>query len=208
MKILLWFSLIGAADASTVFIDSGAFDTNNSGHATVDLSGLLHPNPGWAAALPGSDWISYGPTGDRRDPGYFSPPDGTDVTFTATFTLNGIITGANLLVLADDPLSVTLNGHPLMSIDLPGAPPCAKKPGSCAISKERVLIFATLAPYLVDGTNTLSFGVVQVAGSSFGLDFAGEVTTRRLDTSETPEPATLALFGGGLLMLAALRRRK
>jgi hypothetical protein len=208
MKIFLWLFLIGAANASTVFIDSGAFDTNNSGHATVDLSGVLHPNPGWAAALPGSEWISYGSTGDSHDPGYFSPPDGTDVTFTATFRLNGFITGANLLVLADDPLSVILNGHTLMSIDLPGAPPCAKGPSGCAISKERVLAFATLVPYLVDGTNTLSFSVVQVAGSSYGLDFAGEVTERRLDTSETPEPATLALFGGGLLILAVLRRRK
>jgi PEP-CTERM motif len=208
MKIFLWFSLIGAANASTVFIDSGAFDTNNSGHATVDLSGALHPNPGWAGALPGSEWISYGPTGNSHDPGYFSPPDGTDVTFTATFMLNGIITGGSLLVLTDDALSVTLNGHSLMSVDLPAAPPCAKGPSSCAISKERVSTFALLAPYLVDGANTLSFGVMQVAGSPFGLDFAGEVTTRRLDTSETPEPATLALFGSGLLMLAALRRRK
>jgi hypothetical protein len=72
----------------------------------------------------------------------------------------------------------------------------------CLTSTEGVFTFAQLAPYLVDGVNTLSFGVVQVAGSSFGLDFAGSVD------DATPEPATVAFIGTGLVALGVLRRRK
>jgi hypothetical protein len=67
-----------------------------------------------------------------------------------------------------------------------------------------VFSFSALSPYLVDGTNILSFGVLQLNGSSFGLDFAGSVT----DNTATPEPAPLAVIGGGLVALAILRRRK
>src|SRR5450755_3048141 len=122
MKSFLCLFLGVAANATTIFIDSNAFDTNNSGHATVDLSGALHPNPGWAAPLKDSVWISYGSTGDHSDPGYFSPPDGTRVIFTDTFTLSGAITAATLRVMADDTSSVILNGHKLMKADLtPGS---------------------------------------------------------------------------------------
>ena len=203
MKIFLCLFLSVAANATTIFIGSNAFDTNNSGHATVDLSGALHPNPRWAPALPGSVWISYGATGDHDDPGYFSPPDGTDVTFTTTFTLTGAITGASLIVMADDTSSVILNGHTLMSAKLTPGPACAKGAIGCLVSTEGIFTLAALTPYLVDGPNTISFGVVQVHGSSYGLDFAGSVTT-----SQTPEPATLALLAGGFLILAALRPRK
>jgi hypothetical protein len=71
------------------------------------------------------------------------------------------------------------------------------------LSTEGVFTFAQLAPFLVDGVNTLSFGVVQTGGSSFGLDFSG-----KLDDGATPEPATVAFIGAGLVVLASLRRRK
>jgi hypothetical protein len=199
---LAWFAL--AANATIVYVDSDALDTTNStGFATLDLSGRLHPNPAWAAALPGSDWISYGSTGDHSDPGYFSPPDGTIVTFITEFTLSGAITGGSLKVLADDSTSVVLNGHKLIAADKKPGTRCSNGPIGCLLSTEGVFTFAQLAPYLVDGTNTLSFGVVQVAGSSFGLDFAGNV-----DDAATPEPATVAFIGAGLVILASLRRRK
>jgi hypothetical protein len=206
MKTLLFLLVVSfAARATTIYVDSDAFSTtNNSGHATVDLSGTLHPNPGWAPALPGSDWISYGSTGDHSDPGYFSPPDGTDVTFTTHFTLSGAITGASLVVLADDSTSVILNGHTLIAADLKPGTRCSNDPVGCLVETEGVFTFAELSPYLIDGSNTLSFGVVQVAGSSFGLDFAGSVS----DRAETPEPATVGFIGCGLLALGTLRRRK
>jgi hypothetical protein len=198
----MWLAL--AANATIIYVDSEASNTlNNSGHATVDLAGVLHPNPGWATALPDSDWISYRSTGDHGDPGYFSPPDGTRVTFTTQFVLLGAITSANLTVLADDSTSVILNGHTLVAADLKPGSKCANHPVGCLTSTEGVFTSAQLLPFLVDGTNTLAFGVVQVHGSSFGLDFAGSV-----DDAATPEPATVAFIGAGLIGLALLRRRK
>jgi len=193
------------ANATVIYLDSNAGSTtNNSGHATVDLAGTLHPNPAWPTALAGSDWISYGATGDPGDPGYFSPPVGTLVTFTTTFVLSDAITAATLTVMADDSTSVVLNGHTLATANAEPGSTCSKVPIGGLASTECVFSFSSLSPYLVDGANTLSFGVLQVDGSSFGLDFAGSVT----DNTATPEPATLAFLGGGLVALAALRRRR
>ena len=205
MKTLLGLVFLSlAARGTTIYIDSNALDTtNNSGRPTVDLTGSLPPNPEWAPALPGSDWISDGPTGAHDDPGYFSPRDGTAITFTTDFILDGAITGATLDVLADDSTSVVLNGHTLIAADTTPGSRCANHPVGCLTTTEGVFTFAQLAPYLVDGANTLSFRVVQVDGSSFGLDFAGSVAD-----GPTPEASTTALMGAGLLALLSRLRRK
>ena len=52
----------------------------------------------------------------------------------------------------------------------------------------------------------LSFGVQQVSGGGFGVDFGGDVVTA--DPNATPEPAPLTIIAGGLIALALLRRRK
>jgi hypothetical protein len=208
MKSILSFALTLfciPASATVIFLDSSAASaTNNSGHATVNLTGVLHPNPDWGTAFAGSDWISYGSTGDHSDSGYFSPANGTLVTFTTTFVLSGAITAATLSVMADDSTSVVLNGHTLATANTTHGSACSNTPIGCLASTGGVFSFASLSPYLVDGTNTLSFGVLQVHGSSFGLDFAGSVT----DNTATPEPAPLALIGAGLVALAAPRRRR
>ncbi len=193
MKTILCLAFLSvAARATVVYIDSDASSTgNNAGHPTVDLTGALHPDPSWVAALPGSDWISYGSTGDPSDPGHFSPPPGTRVTFKTQFILSGAITGASLEVLADDFSWVILNGHLLI--------PASIKPGA---STEETFTFAEMSPYLLDGTDTLAFSVMQVRGRSFGVDFAGQVD------DGTPEPSTVALIGAGLVILGALSRRK
>ena len=205
MKKLFCLAFLSiAANATIIYVDSEASNTiNSSSHPTLDLAGKLHPNPAWAAPLPDSDWISYESTGDPTDPGYFSPPDGLVVMFTTSFTLIGAITGGSLDVLADDSTSVILNGHKLIAADLKPGSKCSNDPVGCLLSTEGVFTFAQLAPFLVDGVNTLSFGVVQTGGSSFGLDFAG-----KLDDGATPEPATVAFIGAGLVVLACLRRRK
>ena len=198
MKTILALTLFGVtAQASVVYLDSSAATTtNNSSQSTVDLLGALHPNSAWGAPLPGSDWISYGPTGDPTDPGFFIPPDnGAPVTFTTTFILTGAITAATLTVMADATTSVVLNGHPLLTFN---------GPIGYLASTEGVFSFNSLSLFLVDGSNTLSFGVLEANHSFFGLDFAGSVT----DTAPTPEPATFAILGAGLLTLATLRRRK
>jgi hypothetical protein len=193
------------AHATAIFLDSSdATTTNNSGHATVNLTGTFHPNPNWGTAIAGSDWISYGATGNHSDPGYFSPANGTLVTFTTTFVLSGAITAATLTVMADDSTSVVLNGHTLASANSTHGATCSNAPIGCLASTEGVFSFASLSPYLVDGANTLSFGVLQIHGSSFGLDFAGSVT----DNTATPEPAPLAIVGAGLLLLSVRRWRR
>jgi len=208
MKHFLWIATLvmasALANASTVYIESNALDTsNNSGEPTVDLSGPVPAHPAWGAAFSGSEWISYGPTGSPSDPGYFSPPNGTVVTFTTQFVLTGVITGAHLRVMADDTTSVVLNGHTIYAANLKPGPVCALGDIGCLRLTQGDFLSAALLPYLVDGTNTLSFGVVQVHGAAFGLDFKGDISTC---SGETPEPATMALFAGGLIWLTRLRR--
>jgi hypothetical protein len=211
MKTLLRiasFALLSVAGtAGTVYFASNALDTtNNSGHATLDLTGAIPPEEAWAPALPDSYWISYGPTGDESDPGYFSPPNGTVVTFTTEFFVSGSITSADLIVLADDTTTVVLNGHTLANANFVKGPICAAGQIGCLTSTEGIFSLAALAPYLIEGTNTLSFAVYQVNGVAFGLDFAGAVDPP--DPNATPEPGTLALIAGGLIAFAILHRRK
>jgi hypothetical protein len=194
------------AHASTVYVESNAVDTTNStSHPTVDLAGAVPPAFVWGAAFPGSDWISYGPTGSTRDPGYFSPPNGTQVTFTTEFNLSGAITAASLLVMADDTSSVILNGHLIYADNLTTGFLCAPSAIGCLHMTEGDFTSAALLPYLSDGTNTLSFAVAQTGGGSFGLDFSGEITTQ---DAQAPEPSTVAILAGGLIYLALLRRRR
>ena len=186
------------AKADSQQIVSSTATTNNSGSATQVIS----PNPAWAAPLAGSSWISFTNTGDPSSSGFTVVPNGTAVTFTQTFNLVGTITGANLDVLADDTASVWLNGTELASGNLGGSyPTCSSLPIGCLTSTMGVFNFAELQPYLQDGTNTLSFVVYQEAGSSYGLDYSGTVTT-------TPEPSALMMLGMGLMGIALTARRR
>jgi hypothetical protein len=186
------------ASADTMQIASSIATTNNSGSATQAISS----NPAWAAPLSGSSWISYANTGNPSTPGFIVVPNGTDVTFTQIFDLTGTITGASLDVLADDTASVWLNGMELASANLGGSyPTCSSLPIGCLTGTMGIFTFADLQPYLVDGENTLSFDVYQEAGSSYGLDYAGTITT-------TPEPATLMLLVLGLFGIALKARRR
>ena len=151
----------------------------------------ISSNPAWASALPGSSWISFTNTGNPSSAGFYTVPNGTSVTFTQTFTLDGTVTGATLNVLADDTTAVILNGVTIYSAALGGSyPTCSSQPIGCLTSTEGVFTFSNLAPYLnPNGVNTLQFVVYQEAGSSYGLDYSGTITT--------PEPSSLGLLASG-----------
>jgi hypothetical protein len=213
-KLVLTFAISGVlltsakADTVTNLLSSPA-TTNDSvaqglAHAgpTQDIIG----NAAWAAPLGNSSWISFTTTGDTSKSNFYTVPNNTNVTFEQVFSLNGTITGAFLDVLADDTTSVVLNGHTLFAANLNGSyPTCSSIDIGCLTSTEGVFSMAQLLPYLnANGNNTLDFTVTQKAGSSFGLDYLGSVTTT---PSATPEPGTMLLLGAGVIALAALKFR-
>jgi hypothetical protein len=104
-----------AAHAATITFSSigTAADpnqTNSTGLNTIAIA----KNPVWGNPLPGSQWVSYGVTGDPNAPGYFVVPNNSIVTFTQTFFLSGAPLGGSVGVMADDSTSVLLNGIVLM----------------------------------------------------------------------------------------------
>lgn len=159
----------------------------------------VSPNPGWAAALPGSQWVSFYQTGI---PLSYIVPDDVTVTFTHLFFLDEFFSATgSVTVRADDSTSVWLNGHLLFaeaSQDGNGYSSCSDSPIGCLPATQKTL---DLTGYLLPGENALQFGVSQRKGSSYGLNYAGVVTTA------TPEPSTFALLGLGLLGGALLSRR-
>ena len=209
-KIALLFAISGAllsAKADTITpLTSSVATANNSvalgitnAGATQDIIG----NAAWAGPLPGSSWISFTTTGDTSNSDFYTVPNGTAVTFAESFTLNGPITSAFLDVFADDTTSVVINGTTLYSANLTGNyPTCSSIAIGCLTSTEGIFNTAQLLPYLnANGMNTIDFTVYQQAGSSFGLDYAGSITTA------TPEPGTLLLLGAAVFSLALLKFR-
>jgi hypothetical protein len=194
-----------SAHADSTQIVSSTGTSNNSvalgishAGATVDISS----NPAWASALPGSTWVSFTNTGNPSDPTFYTVPNGTGVTFTQQFTLDGTVTGAYLNVMADDTTSVILNGHTIYAAALNGSyPTCSSQPIGCLTSTGGYFTLTNLAPYLNDnGVNTLQFVVYQEAGSSYGLDYSGKITT--------PEPSSLGLLAVGLIGMAMIGRKR
>ena len=180
----------------------GAFTTqtgpSGTGTSTVNLLGVT---PTWEAAQTNSSWVSFGQTGpatsQANQPGGNFSPNG-NYFFSSTFNMNTVGPDSGMLtVLADDTVTVFLNGHQLNTPTAPGMySHCSDGFPTCHLTP--TLVTLNNADYL-NGMNTLTFQVTQGGSFDMGVDFSG---------STVPEPSTLMMLGTGLLGSAgALFRR-
>ncbi len=172
--------------------------TTGAGAGTQTI--VIAKNPGWANPFFGSQWVSFGDTG-AHDANFFTVPDGTLVDFTDVFNVSGAPIAGFITVMADDTTSVWLNGVELLkpaSTQGNTFRTCSDFSVGCLTS---TAVTVELVHALRPGSNTLTFGVQQIAGDSFGLDYAGAVT------SSNPEPATVGLMGLGLAAISLAGRK-
>jgi hypothetical protein len=199
---LCLFLFYTVANASTITFASLSTtvdpnQTNSSGLNTIPIA----KNPAWSDPLAGSQWVSYGITGDPSAPGYFVVPNGTVVTFTQSFFLTGSPVSGFVSAMADDSTSVILNGITLMNEATQVGNTyarCSDFQISC-VSPTTV----SLTPALQSGLNTLQFQVAQRHLASFGLDYSGSASS-----TATPEPSSLLLLGFGVMGLGSALRQK
>ncbi len=145
---------------------------------------------------PASGWIA--PTADVNT----THPDGY-YTYRTTFDLTGFnLASASIsgFVAADNGVQVLLNGQFAASIYGPNGYTFT----TTAFANQGLSITSGFKP----GINTLDFVVyneVQASGNPTGLRVA---LSGNADPVPTPEPASLAVFGGGLIGLAGYIRRR
>jgi len=203
----LFAGALAHADTITFASEGTALDPNewNALGSTV----AIVPHDGWAAALPGSSWVSYGATGKPFAPGFQFTPNNFVLSFFQSLTLPEAPLAATLTFRADDSAALYINDV-LVQPEAPQAGntyyTCSDFAVGCRVQTELTL---NIAGYLSQGANTLRFDVAQRAGWSFGLNYAGSVDYVTYDdVEETPEPATMGLAGLALIAAGLLRRNR
>jgi hypothetical protein len=74
------------------------------------------------------------------------------------------------------------------------------------VSPAALALFGLGPGFLPDGSVALTLGNAKFNGTTFTADIGGGSVT--IQTAAVPEPASLALFGSGIIGLAGLLRRK
>jgi len=197
------FALVGALLLAVAIAQGSPITISNSGTSyivssdTADSTGggaalLVTSFPvGWGTAQGGTSWIA--PLADQSNGARTTFCCVGSTTYTTTFTLpSGFLSPIlSLSVMADDNLTVLLNGHTEFT-------------GSALYASPTVIPNITTFGDFLTGTNTLVFTVGNIGGPT-GLDV---LASGSFAAASVPEPATTGLLGSGLLALGFIARRR
>jgi len=198
---LAFFGSLG--HAGVIDLSSSAANTTNSTSSpTLDIPA----NPAWST-FANTSWVSYTQSGNPYASNFVLVPNGTIVTFTDTFTINGTPTGGTVSVMADDTTSVSLNGTALMA----AASTLNNTYATCsdfAIGCTNATAGKITLNGLKSGVNTLTFNVEQIAGTSYGLDYSGQVNYTAASSAPEPQSGVLALMALPIIAFVIVLRKR